>query len=303
MSVNNVSLSAQSQYIKQPKKNFDNQKESNDSIGEILKPVEDTVVNSVAPARRIVGIPDMIKQGDLIPALGLAALTVVSLPEDCRDIKAAYDHSACVLTKKRIPIAYNYKKYQHDFSFLRGTLLHEVMKRVKSERGKKIVDVIYKSDKTLYNTKLGYWLKNVMGITDGNPVVSSCKTLWGDKLNVQKVVVKNDFLGLKELTGRALKRTTVLGLAFTALLEVPRIIKSFTKAENPEEKSKSVAKQFVKSGSNVMGITLGMGYLGAIGAKKFGAAGSLLGIGIGALVGAASSQKINNMLFKDKKKS
>lgn len=303
MSINQVSLSAHTPYIKQQNKEITNQefetqkKDSGVHIEEILEPVEQTVVNSVAPARRIVSIPDMLKQGDTTAALGLAALTLVSLPEDCRDIRAAYQHSACVLTKKRIPLAYNYRKYQHDFSFLRGTLLHEAMKKVKSERGQNIVDKIYKCDKTLYNTKFGIWLQKMLGIKNGKPVISGCKTLWGNTLNVQKINVEKDFFGLKELTGRALKRTTVLGLTFTALLELPKVIKSFKKDENIKERVKSVSIQGAKSGINIFGITAGMGYLGAIGAKKFGAAGSLIGMGLGAITGAALSNKANKMIF------
>ena len=37
-----------------------------------------------------------------------------------------------------------------------------------------------------------------------------------------------------------------------------------------------------------------MGYLGAIGAKKYGAFGSLLGMGLGVIAGAGTSQWIQN---------
>ena len=182
MSINSVSFNSP-QYHKK------------DKLEDNLNPVEKTLVNSVAPARRIIGLPDMIKQGDAIAAAGLAALTIVSLPEDCRDIKAAYDHSACALRKRRLPQAYNYKKYQHDFSFFRGTLLHEGMKRIKSEGGKRFVDKLYRADKTIYNTKFGKWLKKLIGIEDGKFVKSKIKNLYGKEISVQQTIVKNDFLG------------------------------------------------------------------------------------------------------------
>ena len=287
MSIEKVFLSQSNIYDCQPQK----KKEEDD-----FNPVEKTVVSSVAPARRLCDIPDMVRSGDTIAAIGLAGLTVVSLPEDCRDLKAAYNHSSCVLRKRRISAPYNYHKYQHDFSFFRGTLLHEAMKRVKSERGKKIVDNLYKADITLYNTKFGKWVQNILGIENGKNIKSSIKNLYGQEVSVQKINVKKDFLGLKELTGRTMKRTSLLGLAFMGLLELPKIIKSITKGDDAQEKTKSFAKQVGKSSLNVFGVTAGMGYIGAIGAKKYGALGSLIGMGLGVIAGAGASKWIQNQL-------
>lgn len=309
MTINQVNLSAHSnnKYIKpQIKKEKEAEivnADIDEPIEEKLDPVEKTIVNTMAPVRRVISIPDMVKQGDVAAAVGLGALTLVSLPEDCRDIHAAYKHSACVLTKKRIPLAYNYRKYQHDFSFFRGTLLHEGMKRVKSDRGKKIVDKLYSYDKTLYNTKFGKWLQKVMGITNGREVASRCKKLSGEMLKVQRIIVKKDFLGLKELTGRTLKRTSILGLGFMGLLELPRLIKSFKKGDSAKEKTKSFGVQTAKSSMNVLSLAAGMGYLGAIGAKKFGAAGSLIGMGLGVIAGAAASKGAQKMLFQQEQKN
>lgn len=291
MSIEKVFLSQSNIYDCQPQK----KKEEDD-----FNPVEKTVVSSVAPARRLCDIPDMVRSGDTIAAIGLAGLTVVSLPEDCRDLKAAYNHSSCVLRKRRISAPYNYHKYQHDFSFFRGTLLHEAMKRVKSERGKKIVDNLYKADITLYNTKFGKWVQNILGIENGKNIKSSIKNLYGQEVSVQKINVKKDFLGLKELTGRAMKRTSLLGLAFMGLLELPKIIKSITKGDDAQEKTKSFAKQVGKSSLNVFGVTAGMGYIGAIGAKKYGALGSLIGMGLGVIAGAGASKWIQNQLKSEK---
>ena len=287
MSINSVNLSAH-KINRHPRK---------ESIEDELNPVEKTLVSSVAPARRIIGLPDMIKEGDGIAAAAIAALTVVSLPEDCRDIKAAYNYSASALRKKRLAVPYNYHKYQHDFSFFRGTLLHEGMKRIKSERGKKIVSKIYDADKTIYNTKFGTWIKKLLGIKDGRAINSEIKDLYGNRIQVRDVVVKNDFLGLKKLTAHAMKRTTVLGLAFMGTLQLPKIIKSLSKGKTKEEKIKQFGIQTTKSTMSILGMTIGMGYLGALGAKKFGALGSLLGMGLGILAGAGISKDIANKVF------
>ena len=277
MSIDNVSISAH---------NPNYPPRRNENKNDELNPVEKTVVSSVAPARRLCDIPNMIKSGDTLAAAGLGGLTLVSLPEDCRDLRAAYNHSSCVLRRKRLSVPYNYHKYQHDFSFFRGTLLHEGMKRIKSAKGKRIVDKLYKADVTLYNTKFGKWIQKLLGIENGKPVKSQIKNLYGKEISVQKIIAKNDFLGLKELTGRALKRTSLLGVAFMGVLELPKIIKSAFKGNNKKEKIQSLSTQFGKSSLNVASVTAGMGYIGAIGAKKYGAFGSLVGMGLGVIFGA-----------------
>ena len=277
MSIDNVSISAHNPNYP-PRRNENKNAE--------LNPVERTVVSSVAPARRLCDIPNMIKSGDTLAAAGLAGLTLVSLPEDCRDLRAAYNHSSCVLRRKRLSVPYNYHKYQHDFSFFRGTLLHEGMKRIKSAKGKRIVDKLYKADVTLYNTKFGKWIQKLLDIENGKPVKSQIKNLYGKEISVQKIIAKNDFLGLKELTGRALKRTSLLGVAFMGVLELPKIIKSAFKGNNKKGKIQSLSTQFGKSSLNVASVTAGMGYIGAIGAKKYGAFGSLVGMGLGVIFGA-----------------
>ena len=64
MSIDKVSLSQYNNYGYHPQKKKDDE----------LNPVEKTVVNSVAPARRLYDIPGMIKSGDTIAAAGLAGL-------------------------------------------------------------------------------------------------------------------------------------------------------------------------------------------------------------------------------------
>lgn len=270
---------------------------SPDNQDDNLNAVEQTLVNSVAPARRITGLPEMIRQGDDIAAAGIAALTIVSLPEDCRDVRDAYKHSTCLLQRKKFATPYDFSKYQHDFSFFRGTLLHEAMKRIKSERGKNIVAKIYNADKTVYNTKFGKLVKKLLGISDGKFVKSKIRNLYGQEIPVQEMIIKHDFLSFKDLTGRAMKRTSVLGLVFMGLLELPKIIKSANK--NKDDRVKSIGIQCSKSAINVLGITIGMGYVGALGNKKFGALGSLLGMGLGVLGGVSASNWLQKKLFKD----
>ena len=46
-------------------------------------------LESLPPVRRIASLPDKIQNNDYIPALGLASLALINLPEDVRDIKSA----------------------------------------------------------------------------------------------------------------------------------------------------------------------------------------------------------------------
>ena len=91
-----------------------------------------------------------------------------------------------------------------------------------------------------------------------------------------------------QLTGRALKRTTKLGVLALALLEVPKIIEAIQKSEIIEQATKSVV--------NVTSITAGIGYGGAIGAKHGGAMGSLVGMGFGAVLGSKLSEKMQEII-------
>lgn len=263
-------------------------------------PVEKTLLNSVAPLRRVLSLPDMVNQGDIAAAVGIGGLTVVSLPEDCRDLRDAYRSSKAAITRSRISHAYNHRKYQHDFSFFRGTLLHELMKKAKSPKMKNFVNNIYSLDKTLYNTWFGKLTQKILGIENGKKVLSGVKNLDGTRQYVQQVVIKKDLWGLKDLTARAMKRTTVLGLAFMSLLELPRIIRQTKSGETKEEKLKEGAKQLGRATLNVLGASIGLGYGGAYGAKKFGSAGSLIGMGAGLLVGCGTSDLLKKLLLPKK---
>lgn len=88
-----------------------------------------------------------------------------------------------------------------------------------------------------------------------------------------------------KLTARAMRRTTVLGFGAIALLEVPKIFKSDEKI-----------KQTTKSALNVASITSGIGYCGAIGSKHGGATGSLIGMGVGAILGSKLSEKTQQII-------
>lgn len=262
----------------------------------------EAAMGTFVPFRRIASLPDKINQGDVFGALGLTSLMLINLPEDMRDVKSAYNQ----LSNSSYNPAYDYHKYQHDFSFFKGTLLQDFMDNcVKSDKGKATVKKWYESDKSLYNSKFGSLVKKALKITD--QVAPDDAQTWKDGLNIGRKLVEvkapNKFA---ELTGRAMKRVTVYGLATMALLEIPKIIKSLSKKGTTEEKLKEGTKQTAKSGINVVTVLAGIGYGGAIGSSKFGIFGSLVGMGVGAMLGSTASgflqKQVDKIDQKDNKK-
>lgn len=255
----------------------------------------EAALGTFVPFRRIASLPDKINQGDVFGAIGLTSLMIINLPEDMRDVKSAYNQIAHSGTFKP---SYNTVKYQHDFSFFKGTLLQDYMDNcIKSEKGKAAVKKWYESDKSLYNSKFGSLVKKALNITD--KVADNADQTWTDGLNIGRklteVKAPNAFA---RMTGRAMKRVTVYGLAAMAILEIPKIIKAFSKKGNSEEKLKEGVKQTAKSGINVATVLTGIAYGGAIGASKFGIFGSLAGMGVGAMLGSTASGFLQKQVDK-----
>lgn len=232
------------------------------------------VFEALPPVRRTLSIPDKIKNGDTTTALGMASLALINLPEDLRDIRGAYRQL------NGAKASYDTRNYQHSFSFFKGTAIEEwFYKHV--DRGAKWANWLRKNDRTLADTKIGEKVlkRTGSGITD--IIETSITNFKGE----QALAVKYGGSIFGELTGRALRRTTVLGIVAMALLEVPKIFKS-------DEKIKQTAKSAV----NVASITAGIGYCGAIGSKYCGATGSLIGMGVGAILGSTLSNKMQQAI-------
>ena len=256
--------------------------------------IEKSALGSLPPVRRVISLPDKVESGDVFGAAGLASLALINLPEDIRDIKAASSQLKAIAKGEKYTPKYEYSKYQHDFSFLKGTLVQDYMKGITSQEGKERVAKIYSADKSLYNTSFGEKIKSFLGIVDGESEECPVKNIFGENLELSEIKSKSAF---GELTGRAMKRMTVFGIGALAVLELPKIIKAIGQGSTVGEQTKNTAKQTVKSGINVASVAAGIGYCGAIGAKKFGATGSLIGMGIGAVVGATASQKLQEAIF------
>ncbi len=256
------------------------------------KSVEKALLSPLPMFRRTSSLEDKVNNGDIIPAVGLASLAVMNFPEDCRDIKTAFKQ----LTQKGYKSSYKYDEFQHFFSFFRGTILHDLINPDKSKHPK-LTNMLIDADKTLLHTKAGQKVLNWLNTEIDDITYTPRKEICSTKNNpvfveALKFKGKGKFKAFGELTARAMTRTTLLGTAALALLELPKILKAMGQGDTITEQAGSTAKQTVKSGINLASLTAGIAYGGAIGAKKFGATGSLIGMGVGATLGAFASNKL-----------
>ena len=231
-------------------------------------------LEAIPPVRRVASIPDKIKNGDITSAAGITGLMLINLPEDVRDIRGAINQ-----IKGEAP-KYNHKEFQHSFSFFRGTAIEKWLHK-NADADKKWAIWLRDNDNTLADTKFGKKIMKAVNSKEVDIIETSIQDYKKTNINA----IKHSGSDFSQLTGRALRRTTVLGIGALALLELPKITKADKKI-----------KQTAKSAVNVASITVGIGYGGAIGSKYGGATGSLIGMGIGAILGSKLSQNAQEVI-------
>lgn len=283
---------------------FTNDEEKHKILKEL--PKENIVfdaLEALPPVRRIVSIPDKLDQDDGAAALGAASLALINLPEDWRDIKQSAKQIQAWSKDKDYKGSYNvenYKDYQHPFSFFKGTLLHNIANPNQS-KNPELASKLLKTDRTLFDTKIGDKIVQMLHVDVEEVIETPIKTIMHTDsspsyINAYKFKGNGRFAILGELTARAMTRTTLLGVGAMSLLELPKILKARKHGKNIEEKAESTGKQLIKSTMNVALTTAGIGYGGALGFKKFGATGSLIGMGFGAVLGSYISKKAQNSI-------
>ena len=248
-----------------------------------------SALSPVIPLRRISSVPDNIENGDYARAAGLVAVAGVMLPEDVRDMKDAWNQ----IVHKKLP-NYDYKNSQAPFRFIRGTYAEEPINKLG-----KYGYYAHECDKSFAETKFGKKLKEYLNVSLGEReytgrVVPKVIKVDDEYLNIMERIyseqLKGPFIG--KLLYRAMQRTTVIGAVILSALWIPSIIKEFKKPIDLKDKFVNAGKQTIKASVNVISILAGIGILGALGARK-GPAGSVIGMGIGAVTGSYLSDKIN----------
>lgn len=231
---------------------------------------------------RISSLPDKLDKKDYLPATGIATLAILNGPEEINDVMSAYKQIKNGFPK---PVSfhsgYDNKKAQHPFSFFRGTILHKYLNPLSEDcPNPKLASWLIKEDKCLWDTKFGKWIKKKLNInrdfvrTNIEKIASTNENKKFVKANV--FITNNPF---KDITARALTRTTKLGTLALAGIEATHVAHEVSNGKNFfDEASKSAI---------TLGVTTAAtGVLGAIGAKHLGPTGSLAGISAGALIGA-----------------
>ncbi len=246
-----------------------------------------TSVFDVIPMfRRLENVPDKVNNADFIPAAGLISLAVLNAPEDWRDMKSAFTQIKAASKGEKIEKSYNHKIAQHPFSFFRGTLLHKFVNPATSPFPK-LANWLLDKDTTLMDTRLGDFVSKKFDIqisVEDSKIKNITSTDSSPSyVGARKFATKSRF---GELTARALTRTTKIGALILGVLETAHLIKEISDGEN-------VIKATAKSAINLTSSIAGIGYGGAIGAKHFGPAGSLIGMGVGAFVGNRISKLVD----------
>ena len=249
----------------------------------------DAALEAIPFYGKINSLPDKLEQKDYLPATGIATLAIMNGPEEINDVMSAYKQIKNGFPK---PVSfhsgYDNKKAQHPFSFFRGTILHKYLNPLSEDcPNPKIAEWLIEQDKCLWDTKFGKWVQKKLKINNGDTKTTieeidtnnNCK-----KFAYAKTFETNN--PFKDITARALTRTTKLGTIALASIEAAHIAHEVSNGKNFFEEAE-------KSALTLGTTTVATGVLGAIGAKHLGPTGSLVGISAGTLIGALTNNAMN----------
>ncbi|MDD3150423.1 MAG: hypothetical protein PHV68_06275 [Candidatus Gastranaerophilales bacterium] len=247
------------------------------------------VLSTLAPVRKITSTQTELKDGNTSSAIGFLTLGIANLPQDYNDVR-----SSCLWMKNK-NYMYNYKEYQHQFSFFKDTLFEKGVNKLNQNKQNFIKEHVYKRDLPLYKSRLGDVIKSAFNVEIEDSIKNSAfKYVSGKEVPIYKIKSSSK---LGRLVGEALLRTPKLSVYALALLEMPRIMKSFAQKGENDSNIENGTKQTVKSGVKLASIFTGMGLLGAKLAKINPVLG-LIGTGAGSLAGAYVSTKIDTVIDK-----
>lgn len=257
---------------------------------------------TIPSIKRVCSIKENFDKGDLFEAAAAIGLTTINFPEDLRDLKSGAEQVKCFMHGEKYHGGYNLSKYQHEFSFFRGTLLEPYVD-LKNTKHPKLAKMLLNWDRTLIHSRLGKKIMNLLGtsVEQTVPIENFNKKTkaWEIAKDIngkERYACKFKGTALGKLTARAMSRTTKIGIGVMCIFESRKIIKTLLKGDSAGEKAQNTADQIAKSGINVVATTAGIAYGGAIGAKYGKGIGSLVGMGIGAILSSKISQKIQDKI-------
>ena len=234
------------------------------------------------------------KKNDYVCANSLVSLAILNGPTDLDDIFSAYKEIKSRFKERKIN-GYDPKKAQHQFSFFRGTILHDYL-NPNSEKciSKTLAKKIIKEDVSLRDTKFGAWILKKMGVEEVDEIITKIPSIYHTHENpdfVHAKVYKSKTL-FGDLTARALTRTPKISVGVLTGLEGIHATYNIIDGADPK-------KELFKVATQVTATVIGMGYVGAIGYKYFATCGSLIGMGLGGLLGKEFAK---NFFYDNKKK-
>lgn len=248
----------------------------------------------IPSARRTYSVSEKIDKKDYLGIAGILGYTLVNLKEDIRDtVSAAKQIYSKINPNYKYDPLYDRKNYQHSFSATRGMVgekwLHE---RIKNQNP--FAQKIYELDKTIDSTSFGEWIINKFKILECDSIkIEQIKNYKGRF--ARAYLFDSKIFGGKTIA-RAMKRTTLLGVVIIGLLELPKIAKEISNGKTFSKRTEKGSKQIFNSACSVILSTAGIAVLGALGAQYLGATGSLIGMGLGAIISNKASNKIQEII-------
>lgn len=256
-------------------------------------------LSPILPIRRTCSLPDDFENHNPLRAAGMVLLASIFFPEDIRDLRDFAKHTGSKITSKiKFEPKFNYNDYQASFAFFRGSSIEALVNKLG-----KFGYFLHKSDITLFDTKFGEFVRNLLNvkivdkIDTGRKVSAIIRDEAGNysknKVSVFAQKLSGSFLS--KMICRSTQRIMLWEVAIFSAAWLPAIIKSFRKPKQGEDKYTSLRKQTIKSLSNIVAIFGSIGLIGAIGSRK-GPIGHILGMGAGAVTGMLISNKVNDKL-------
>lgn len=272
-----------SQPLSAPDINTEGRENHSEELSEFYHPV---VFEGLPVVGKLNSVPEKMEDKNFLSAGILGSLAALNGPEELRDVFEAYKQIKSMMTGTTYKAPYNYKEYQHPFSFFRGTLLHNVMNPFKQKAKLKRAKLwLVNHDKSLVETKFGGDLLNNLGVSIVKTETPIKEITYTDKnkvyVNAFKFMGKNS---LNKFTARAMARTPVIGLSVYGGLEG-------INACHEIKKGKDTATEIGKAAARWSTSAIITGICGAAG-SFVGPVGSLIGTSLGAILSAAVAKAI-----------
>lgn len=244
---------------------------------------DDSSTEAMPILNRLNSFADKMASREYTTALGIGTLAVMNGPEELSDVVSAYKQ-----IKGNYKRPYNNKEAQHPFSFFRGTIFNDYVNPNSPKcMNRKVAKWLLDKDMTLWDTSIGKLVSKIFKI-NMKEIQTDIPDIRHTETNPNYVFAKqfNTSSKFGELTARALTRTPILSVAALGGIEATHI----THAVN---EGADIFNAIGKSALTLGSTLVSGGYLGAIGAKYAGPCGSLIGTGLGSVIGYKVSKALD----------